>query len=92
MGNGPAGGAAGLGDVFSGIKAAALRVLNYATYYLMKERAGVVGRDGVCKVVSKIVATSPKLRVHLIGHSFGGRVVAAAGMLWGIIRQPKRLA
>lgn len=78
MGNGPTGGAAGLGDFFSGIKAAALRALNYATYYLMKERAGVVGRDGVSKVVAQIVAKSPKIRVHLIGHSFGGRVVTAA--------------
>jgi esterase/lipase superfamily enzyme len=72
------GGAAGFGDIFSGIKAGALRILNYATYYVMKERAGTVGRDGVSKAISQIVAKSPKLRVHLIGHSFGGRVVTAA--------------
>ena len=39
----PMGGAAGIGDFFSGIGAAARRLLNYATYYQMKERAGQVG-------------------------------------------------
>jgi len=39
-----AGGAASFGDFFSGIKAAAWRLLNYATYYQMKERAGTVGK------------------------------------------------
>lgn len=78
MGDDPAGGAAGLGDFFNGVKAAALRVANYATYYLMKERAGTVGREGVSKVIAQILAKSPKLKVHLIGHSFGGRVVTAA--------------
>lgn len=78
-----AGGAAGLGDFFSGIKAAALRIVNYTTYYLMKERAGIVGRDGVSKAVAQIMTKSPKLRVHLIGHSFGGRVVTAAAQALG---------
>ena len=72
------GGAAGLGDIFSGVKAAARRVLNYATYYVMKERAGLVGRNGVSNAISQIIAKSPRLKVHLIGHSFGGRVVTAA--------------
>jgi hypothetical protein len=53
MRRGMSGGAAGLGDLFSGMKVAARRVLNYTTYYLMKERAGIVGRDGVSKVVPK---------------------------------------
>jgi pimeloyl-ACP methyl ester carboxylesterase len=83
MGEGPAGGAANLGDFFTGIGAAALRVANYATYYLMKERAGIVGRDGVSKAVTAIMAKSPSLHVHLIGHSFGGRVVTAAANALG---------
>lgn len=72
-----AGGAASLGDFFSGVKAAAWRLLNYATYYQMKERAGVVG-----KVLNGMLASMrqlrPDLRIHLIGHSFGARVVTAA--------------
>jgi hypothetical protein len=83
------GGAASLGDIFSGIKAAANRVLNYATYYLMKERAGVIGRDGVSKVISQIMGKLPKLKVHLIGHSFGGRVVTAAADALGTKAETK---
>jgi hypothetical protein len=73
----PKGGAAGLGDVFSGIKSAAWRLLNYATYYQMKERAGVVG-GGLNGVLAAVRAARPTLRLHLIGHSFGARVVTAA--------------
>ena len=71
------GGAAAFGDVFSGIKAAAWRLLNYATYYQMKERAGVVGKclNGVLGSARKL---RPDLRIHLIGHSFGARAVTAA--------------
>lgn len=70
------GGAAGLLSFLSGFKAAAMNVLNFTTYYEMKTRAGNVGKNGVSKVVDKL---APKVqRVHLIGHSFGGRVVTAA--------------
>jgi pimeloyl-ACP methyl ester carboxylesterase len=74
-GSGPTGAAAGLS--FSGIKAAALRALNLTTYYQMKARAGSTG-----------IALNPVLRelrgagvrLHLVGHSFGGRLVTAATM------------
>jgi hypothetical protein len=69
--------AAGLSDVFSGIKAAAWRLLNYATYYQMKERAGVVGA-GLNTLLAEVRDLRPDLRIHLIGHSFGARVVTAA--------------
>lgn len=70
------GSAAGLGDLFSGAKAAAWRLLNYATYYQMKERAGVVGK-GLNGALKSIRQSRPDLRIHLIGHSFGARVVTA---------------
>lgn len=72
------GGAAGFGDIFGGIKAAARNVLNYTTYYQMKVRAGTVGRGGVYQVLRKIREKSPGMKIHLIGHSFGGRLVTAA--------------
>jgi hypothetical protein len=75
-----AGGAAGIGDLFRGIGAAARRVLNYATYYQMKERAGKVGSDGLNPLLREIRDIEPTLRMHLVGHSFGGRVVTAAAM------------
>jgi hypothetical protein len=69
------GGAADLGDsILSGIR----RFLNFTTYYRMKERAGIVGTKGVATVIDKIRRKLPQVRLHLVGHSFGGRVVTAA--------------
>jgi pimeloyl-ACP methyl ester carboxylesterase len=76
----PLGGAAGIGDFFSGITAAARRLLNYATYYQMKERAGKIGMRGMHALLRKIKTANPDLRVHLVGHSFGGRLVTAAAL------------
>jgi hypothetical protein len=70
------GGAAKFSDLLSGFKAAALNVLNYTTYYEMKARAGEVGKNGVAKLLDGLPAHVQ--RIHLVGHSFGGRVVAAA--------------
>jgi hypothetical protein len=75
-----AGGAADMGDLFRGIGAAARRVLNFATYYQMKERAGRIGAEGLNPLLGEIRAIDPHLRVHLVGHSFGGRLVTAAAM------------
>ncbi|SOD40740.1 hypothetical protein [Nitrosovibrio sp. Nv4] len=74
----PEGGAAGLVEFFSGFKAAVVNLLNYTTYYEMKTRAGAVGRNGVAPLIDKL-ATQVQ-GIHLIGHSFGGRVVAAAAV------------
>lgn len=68
--------AAGLTEALSGFTASAFNLLNYTTYYLMKERAGTVGKNGVAKLVDQL---APKVqRIYLIGHSFGGRLVTAA--------------
>ena len=74
------GGAAGIADFFGGIKAAARRVLNFATYYQMKERAGKVGAGGLNPLLRDLRAAAPELRIHLVGHSFGGRLVTAAAL------------
>jgi len=73
-----AGGAAGLGDFLKGMKAAARRLANFATYYQMKERAGTVGSKGLAAVLQKVRARNANIRLHLVGHSFGGRLVTAA--------------
>jgi len=72
------GGAAGFRDVLGGIQSAFLHLLNFTTYYLMKARAGDVGVKGVKPLIETIRAARPKLRLHLIGHSFGCRVVVSA--------------
>src|ERR687891_1116276 len=71
-----AGGAAGLGDIFSGIKSGAIRFLNYMAYYEMKKRAGTVGQKGVGPMLDRLADNVQ--RIHLVGHSFGCRVVTAA--------------
>lgn len=73
-----AGGAAGLRDVFGGVTAGARNLLNYATYYQMKERAGTIGQTGLNPILRSIRAQFPQIKVHLVGHSFGARLVTAA--------------
>jgi pimeloyl-ACP methyl ester carboxylesterase len=72
------GGAAGLGDVFGGVISGVRNALNLVTYYQMKARAGQVGTQGLNPVLRGIAAQFPALRLHLVGHSFGGRLVTAA--------------
>lgn len=74
------GGAAGLGDLVTGTKAAARRIANLFTYSTMKERAGAVGRKGLCPVLVQLRERKEKLKLHLVGHSFGGRLVTAAAL------------
>jgi len=73
-----AGGAAGLRDVFDGLGGAARRLVNFATYYQMKHRAGTVGQRGVGELLRGLRTRKPDVRLHLIGHSFGGRLVTVA--------------
>ena len=72
------GGAQGFRDVLGGIKAGFLHLLNFATYYLMKARAGDVGVKGEAPLIVGLRDLRPDLRLHLIGHSFGCRATVAA--------------
>ncbi|MEW2623093.1 serine-threonine protein kinase [Streptomyces sp. NPDC048106] len=56
----------------------AKELLRQATYYTMKGRAGSVGERGLGPLLGKLAATAPGVRVHLVGHSFGGRLVSFA--------------
>jgi hypothetical protein len=76
---GSAGGAAGfIGNFFGGIKNGAKNVLNLTTYYAMKTRAGTVGTNGLSPMLRELKAGKPALKIHLVGHSFGARLVTAA--------------
>ena len=77
--NGAAGGAA-LFNPFSGITAAASNLLNLTTYYQMKERAGMIGRTAVNDLVKAVVARLPDVKLHVIGHSFGARLVTSLAL------------
>jgi hypothetical protein len=49
------------------------------SFWTMKARAGTVGSTGVHDVLREIAATlPPAARLHLVGHSFGGKLLAAA--------------
>ncbi|WP_327413067.1 serine-threonine protein kinase [Streptomyces sp. NBC_01233] len=78
----PAGGADGpglvAGGALRGLWGGAKELLRQAAYYKMKKRAGVVGERGLGPVLAQLAADRPALRFHLIGHSFGARVVSFA--------------
>ena len=81
LGAAGAGGAAGFfSDIGDSITAGARRLLNFTTYYQMKERAGTVGTKGVAPLLAQLRKAAPQLKIHLAGHSFGGRLVTAAAL------------
>jgi hypothetical protein len=69
--------AAGFGESLSGFFAGGLKLLNYLTFYQMKERAGLVGRNGLNPLLRVVAALPNAPKIHLIGHSFGARLVTA---------------
>ncbi|MFE0173963.1 serine-threonine protein kinase [Streptomyces sp. NPDC059002] len=53
-------------------------LLRQGTYYAMKRRAGAVGQLGLGPAIGLLARDVPTVRVHLIGHSFGARLVSYA--------------
>ena len=74
---------AGIGDLFRGIGDAVGSLLNITTYYEMKKRAGTVGAQGLAPLINAFGARASVRHIHLIGHSFGARLVTAAAMASG---------
>jgi hypothetical protein len=72
------GGAAGLGDAFGRLWNGAKEALRQLTYFEMKKRAGVVGKQGLGPLLGRLGDGDPGLRIHLLGHSFGARLVSFA--------------
>lgn len=70
----------GAGFSLGGLLDAARNVVNVTTYYTMKERAGVVGTKGLAPLLNALHKAAPTARLHLVGHSFGGRAVTAAAL------------
>ena len=81
---------ASFADKFRGALTGAKEALRQLTYWQMKSRAGVVGRRGLGPVLGRLHGAGPGLRVHLIGHSFGARLVsyALAGLPEGLTPSP----
>ena len=76
MSKAPASSAQGIPDPFTTLWNGAKEVLRSMSYYEMKNRAGVIGRGGLGPVIAQLSAATPGIRVHLMGHSFGARLVA----------------
>lgn len=67
---------AGIGDAIK--KLDPRHLVRLLTVAQMKDRAGVVGANGVGPLLREILAASNTARMHLIGHSYGAKVVLAA--------------
>jgi hypothetical protein len=61
-----------------------------ATVWLMKDRAGKVGARGVAPLVRRILE-QPGVRLHLIGHSFGCRLLMSAVSIGPLPRQARSM-
>ena len=70
------GGAAGLGGDLAKLWDGAKASLRLASYWQMKDRAGIVGKSGLAPLIERLAKGAPTARLHLIGHSFGARLVS----------------
>jgi hypothetical protein len=64
-------------DVFDTIAGGVGTFLNLTMWYVMKERSGTVGAAAVADAVRELKANLPEVKVHLVGHSLGARLMAA---------------
>ncbi|MDN3293553.1 serine-threonine protein kinase [Streptomyces ficellus] len=64
----------GLKRLWKGAK----EVLRQAAYWEMKRRSGTVGERGLGPLLGHLARSSPRVRVHLVGHSQGARLVSFA--------------
>lgn len=68
----------GAGDWFRNAIEGAKDMLRILSYTIMKARAGTVGGAGLGPLLAALKIRGPEVRVHLIGHSFGARLVSFA--------------
>ena len=68
--------AQGLPNPFTSLWNGGREVLRSMSYHEMKNRAGIIGRNGLGPMIGKLSAANAGIRVHLMGHSFGARLVA----------------
>lgn len=68
--------AQGVGNLFGRLWAGGRELLRTMSYYEMKNRAGVIGRQGLGPLLGGLTGPDGARRIHLIGHSFGARLVS----------------
>ncbi|HVV11350.1 hypothetical protein [Amycolatopsis sp.] len=74
----PGSSAQGIGDWFGRAVAGAKDAVRVLSYNIMKTRAGDIGRSGLGPLLRQLHTRAPDVRVHLLGHSFGARLVSFA--------------
>jgi hypothetical protein len=79
----PASGTRGIGDVVGTLAGGVGKFLNLTKWYVMKDRSGTVGANGVAPAVRALHAKCPTVKIHLVGHSLGGRLMAGCAKALG---------
>ena len=79
----PAEGTRGIGNLFGGIAGGVGAFLNLTKWYVMKDRSGTVGAKGVATAVRELHDKCPAVKIHLVGHSLGGRLMASCAKALG---------
>ncbi|HNY41366.1 MAG TPA: hypothetical protein PKJ41_13275 [Bryobacteraceae bacterium] len=83
----PAGGDGAAQSLFGNVFGFVPKFLNLTTFLLMFERCGVVGETGLAKLVREVKKARPDIKIHLAGHSLGGRAVTACAN--SLVADPK---
>jgi hypothetical protein len=73
----------GIGGFLGGIAGGVGKFLNLTKWYVMKDRSGTVGARGVATAVRELRKKYPAARIHLVGHSLGGRLMASCAKALG---------
>jgi hypothetical protein len=73
----------GIGGFFGGIAGSVGTFLNLTRWYVMKDRSGTVGATGVATAVRALRDSCPHVKIHLVGHSLGGRLMASCAKALG---------
>lgn len=64
-------------DHFNTLWKGAKQALRIATYWQMKQRAGIIGKEGLgANILTRLANHANKTRINLLGHSFGARLVS----------------
>ncbi len=79
----PPEGTRGIGNLFGGIAGGVGAFLNLTKWYVMKDRSGAVGANGVATAVRALHDGCPAVKIHLVGHSLGGRLMASCAKALG---------
>jgi hypothetical protein len=74
----PGGATQGIGNWFGSAINGAKDAVRALSFWTMKTRAGTIGQTGLGPLLADLHQKAPAVRVHLVGHSFGARLVSFA--------------